>query len=77
MEPDKIVDEIYNSFLIGNDGKVYANTIEYIEKIIIEKVLERSFGNQFRAAKILGINRNTLRSKIKKLNIDASRWKGY
>jgi two-component system nitrogen regulation response regulator GlnG len=41
-----------------------------VERPLIEMVLERTFGNQIRAAKILGINRNTLRSKIKKLNID-------
>lgn len=28
-----------------------------------------------KAAKVLGINRNTMRAKIKKLAIDVSRWK--
>ena len=44
--------------------------------MIIEKILERSDGNQVMAARILGLNRNTLHKKIKKLNIDVQRFKG-
>ncbi|MEK9149755.1 MAG: helix-turn-helix domain-containing protein [Candidatus Desantisbacteria bacterium] len=40
-----------------------------IEQPLIEKVLEKTGGNQVQAARILGINRNTLRSKIKRLGI--------
>lgn len=46
-----------------------------VEKPLIEQTLEKTAGNQLRAAKILGINRNTIRSKIKKLGIDAKKWK--
>jgi two-component system nitrogen regulation response regulator GlnG len=76
-ELNKSTNDIFSGFSITNDGKIYYKAIEYIEKIIIEKVLERTFGNQFKAAKILGINRNTLRTKIKKLGIETSRWKIY
>ncbi len=56
-------------------GAVYKNAVEAVERPLIEKVLERTFGNQIKAAKILGINRNTLRSKIHKLGIKPERWK--
>ena len=56
-------------------GKVYAEVVRGIEKILIEKVLARCFGNQIAAAKVLGINRNTLRAKINKLNIKVRRFK--
>lgn len=57
------------------EGVLYKTIIESIEKPLIEHILERTFGNQLKAAMILGINRNTIRSKIKKLGIDPKRWK--
>ena len=41
-----------------------------IERPLLEVVLERTQGNQIRAAAILGINRNTLRKKITDLGIE-------
>ena len=35
-----------------------------VEKPLLEVVLKRTGGNQLRAARILGINRNTLRKKL-------------
>ncbi len=43
--------------------------VSEVEKALISMVLKETDGNQLRAAKLLGINRNTLRSKIKKLGI--------
>lgn len=40
-----------------------------VEKPLIEMVMERAESNQTRAAKILGINRNTLRKKLKQYNL--------
>ena len=48
---------------------LYAMVIPEVEKSLIEMVMKETKGNQIRASKILGINRNTLRSKIKKLGI--------
>jgi len=53
----------------------YHSVIAATEKPLIEKTLERTYGNQIKAAELLGINRNTLRSKIKKLGIEVNRWK--
>ncbi len=52
---------------------LYARTLEIVEKPLIEAVLERTSGNQLRAAEILGINRNTLRKKIGELGIELKR----
>ncbi len=54
---------------------LYKTILRSIEKPLIEHVLERVEGNQLKAARILGINRNTMRSKIRKLGIDVSKWK--
>lgn len=56
-------------------GALYKYVIEAVEKPLIEHVLERTYGNQLKAAKILGINRNTIRAKIKKLGIEPNKWK--
>ena len=54
---------------------LYHSVIETMEKPLIEKTLAATCGNQLRAAKVLGINRNTLRSKIRKFGIAVDRWK--
>jgi Fis family transcriptional regulator len=44
---------------------VYDMVINCIEKPLLETVLHRVRGNQTHAAQMLGINRNTLRKKMK------------
>tara|TARA_B100001287_G_C22601588_1_gene490689 strand:- start:794 stop:943 length:150 start_codon:yes stop_codon:yes gene_type:complete len=43
--------------------------IDSIEKPLIEYILEKTNFNQTEAAKMLGMNRNTLRKKIQLFNI--------
>ncbi len=54
---------------------LYHSAIADIEKPLIEKTLEATSGNQLKAARVLGINRNTLRSKIRKFGIEVNRRK--
>lgn len=61
----------YVSKLDGNEGNLYNLVILGIEKPLIKIVLEEVKWNQVRAANILGINRNTLRKKIKQYGIKA------
>jgi len=53
-----------------NPRDLHAAVLEMVERPLIEAVLERTSGNQLRAAEILGINRNTLRKKVTELRID-------
>jgi len=55
-------------------GTVYANALAAFEKPLIEHVLGQTGGNQLRAAKVLGINRNTLRKRITELKIEPDRF---
>ena len=71
---DKII-ELENSLYNEKKGLLYKSILEVVEKPLIEHILERTDGNQLKAARILGINRNTMRSKIKKLGIDPGKWK--
>jgi len=48
---------------------LYALIMERVERPLIELTLERTHGNQLKAAAILGINRNTLHKKITDLRI--------
>ena len=51
-------------------GVVYEDAVTEFEKKFIKKVLERNNGNQSKAAKTLGIHRNTLSRKIEDLQLD-------
>ena len=66
------LEKIEEYFKTYKNGEIYRHLIDDLEKILIEKALERSSGNQLIASKILGLNRNTLRTKIRKLNIQPS-----
>lgn len=48
---------------------LHAQVISQVERPLVELVLEQTKGNQLQAAKVLGINRNTLRKKIRNLGI--------
>jgi Fis family transcriptional regulator len=48
---------------------VYDMLIHCIEKPLLESIMHRAGGNQSKAAEILGLNRNTLRKKLKQHNI--------
>ena len=48
---------------------VHARIMAEVEKPLIEETLKITKGNQLRAAEILGLNRNTLRRKIRDLEI--------
>jgi len=71
---DRVV-ELESSLFIEKKGVLYKSVLEAVEKPLLEQTLERCEGNQLKAARILGINRNTMRAKIKKLDIDVSKWK--
>jgi len=62
------IDRILDSEAEATD--VYQRIQQRVERPLIEVVLERTRGNQIRAAAMLGINRNTLRKKITELDIE-------
>jgi two-component system nitrogen regulation response regulator GlnG len=54
-----------------DDGTLYEYVIGEVERPLIEVVLARHGHNQLRAARALGINRNTLRKRLDTLGIEA------
>lgn len=53
-----------------DDGTLYDRIIAEVERPLIEALLMRHGNNQLRAAKALGINRNTLRKRLDVLGIE-------
>jgi Fis family transcriptional regulator, factor for inversion stimulation protein len=49
---------------------LYDLVIAEVEKPLLEAVLRHAGGNQSKAARYLGINRNTLRKKLSQYGID-------
>ena len=52
-----------------DDGSLYDRIIAEVERPLIAAMLERHGGNQLRAARALGINRNTLRKRLSDLGL--------
>lgn len=71
----KRIFELDDALYKEKQGSLYKYVLEAVERPLFERALERTYGNQVKAAKILGINRNTMRAKIKKLQIDPNKWK--
>ncbi len=60
----------YFQHLDGEDvNDLYQIVLAEMEIPMLEKVLEFTRGNQTRASKVLGLNRGTLRKKLKQYNM--------
>jgi two-component system nitrogen regulation response regulator GlnG len=56
-------------FEVLGRGALHRALLSHMEKLLLTVVLGECRGNQVRAADILGINRNTLRKKIREFGI--------
>ena len=59
--------------LMVERGILFDEAVCEFEKRFIKRVLERTNGNQSRAAELLGIHRNTLSRKITEYKLDQRR----
>ena len=68
------VNESLDQYFKDLDGEhptnVYDMVIGIVEKPLLTYIMGISKGNQSKAAEILGLNRNTLRKKLKQHKID-------
>jgi two-component system nitrogen regulation response regulator GlnG len=59
--------------LEADSKELYAETMSLAERLLLTEVLRHTGGNQVKAAQILGITRNSLRHKIRLLDITIER----
>src|SRR6266542_4149872 len=50
-------------------GRLYRSVMARVELPLLRQALELSGGNQLKAARLLGINRNTLRKRLRLLGL--------
>ena len=72
-EIGKTVEKSLDEYFRRLDGEqphgIYDMVIANVERSLITSIMHRAGGNQTNAADMLGLNRNTLRSKLSKYNI--------
>ncbi len=70
---DELVNAVLPSFVreaaLAESGRLYRSVMTRIELPLLRQALELSGGNQLKAARLLGINRNTLRKRLRLLGL--------
>jgi len=61
--------ECIPDILQSSDGMLHESVLDLVERVLISRIMEQCGYNQVKAAKLLGISRNTLRHRIKKYDI--------
>jgi Fis family transcriptional regulator len=66
---EKSLDEYFRKLDGEQPHSVYDMVIANVERSLLSSIMTRAGGNQTQAADMLGMNRNTLRSKLAKYKI--------
>lgn len=66
---ERSLDEYFRKLDGESPSGVYDMVIGNVERAMLASVMERANGNQTQAADMLGVNRNTLRSKLTKYKL--------
>lgn len=69
-----VVEKLVNDYLTAQnnnitDSNLYEVVIKEVEKPLLRQTLQAVHGNKAKAAKILGINRNTLHKKLSDMGL--------
>ena len=62
--------------LAAGSNDLYAEAVRQLERHLLTRVLRQTGGNQVQAARLLGITRGSLRTKIRDLGITIARTVG-
>ena len=67
---ETLLDRYFKDLDGENPNDVYNMVLHSVEKPLLIYIMNYAQGNQTRAAKILGLNRNTLRKKLEFYNLN-------
>ena len=67
---ETLLDKYFKDLDGENPNDVYDMVLHSVEKPLLIYIMNYAKGNQTRAAKILGLNRNTLRKKLEFYNLN-------
>ncbi|MFQ3368124.1 MAG: Fis family transcriptional regulator [Methylophilaceae bacterium] len=67
---DTLLDQYFTDLSGENPNGVYDMVVHSVEKPLLLYIMNLAEGNQSKAADILGLNRNTLRKKLKQHRIE-------
>ena len=67
---DTLLDQYFNDLDGDKPTAIYEMVINTVEKPLLLYIMNKTEGNQSKAAKMLWLNRNTLRKKLKQYNLD-------
>jgi two-component system nitrogen regulation response regulator GlnG len=72
---EKKIGDFVRAMNVGSGKNLYPTLMRAVERPLIELALRETHGNQIKAARLLGLNRNTLRKKITEFSISVSQAK--
>jgi DNA-binding protein Fis len=64
---------IVEQLCAANNPRVHREALALLERPLLAHALALTGGNQLRAARLLGLNRNTLRKRCRELSLPATR----
>jgi two-component system nitrogen regulation response regulator GlnG len=67
------LDALIESCIRAAPGRVYKEVIEAVERLLLARALRHTHGHQARASDLLGLNRATLRAKLKDLALSVDK----
>jgi two-component system, NtrC family, nitrogen regulation response regulator GlnG len=68
-----VVPAIVDQLLASNSPRLHREAMSLLEKPLLVHALAMTGGNQLRAARLLGLNRNTLRKRCRELRLELPR----
>lgn len=68
-----VVPAIVDQLLASNSRRLHREAMSLLERPLLVHALAMTGGNQLRAARLLGLNRNTLRKRCRELQLELPR----